>query len=51
MSNPNSSTLDEVLGNNAAKVLGEIAKQQENLETVIEEVREENEGETEVMVE
>ena len=51
MSNPNSLTLEEVLGNIVAKVLGERAEQQENLETAIEEVGKENEGEIEVMVE
>ena len=51
MSNPNSPTLEEVLGNIAAEVLGERAKQRENLETSIEEVMEENEEEIEVMVE
>ena len=51
MSNPNSPTLEEVLGNIVAEVLGERAEQQENLETSIEEVREENEEGIEVMVE
>ena len=51
MSNPNPPTLEEVLGNIAAKVLGEREKKQENWETTIEEVREENKEEIEVMVE
>ena len=51
MSNPNSPTLEEVVGNIAAEVLRERAEQQENLETTIEEVREENKEEIKVMVE
>ena len=46
MSNLNSPTLKEVLGNIVVEVLGERAKQQENLETSIEVMVEEGEAKT-----
>ena len=46
MSKPNSLTLEEVLGNIAAKALGKREKQQENLETAMEVMVEEGEART-----
>ena len=46
MSNLNSPTLEEVLGNIVVEVLGEREKQQKNLETAIEVMVEEGEART-----
>ena len=46
MSNPNSPTLEEVIGNIAIEILGERVEQLENLETVIKVVVEEGEAKT-----
>ena len=46
MLNPNSPTLEEVLGNITERVLGKRAEQQENLETAIEVMVEKREAKT-----